>query len=165
MRWIRPLLATAAAIVLIPTSATAATTYRDSINGVEHAATATQGSFVAAAVGDLPGVARATVVHTGLNPSAAITGGDFSLTTRLHNAQTEVTGNFTRGTVTLRSPSGGCGNQSYAVSATLANVRFGSGSAGYGTLTGTLTHYRAMVLQRCVPVAARIDGSLTLTQP
>lgn len=158
MRWPGPFLA-ATAIAFVPAPATAATTYQDTFRGVEYAATATSGSFAAAAAGDLPGPVRATVVHTGLSPHARITGGDFSLTTRLDDAPRRLTGNFTGGTVRLRDPGGGCADQTYDVTAALSIARFGD-----GVVNGTLTHHRALVLQRCVPVSASIQGVLTATR-
>ena len=169
MRWLRlilPVLATAAAFVLAPISATAATTYSDSISGYEYAATSTQGSFAGTASGDLPGYWHATVDHTPLDPDATITGGDFYLSTYLAGALTTVSGEFAYGgSVTLENTSTGCTNQYYAVKATLDKVRFGAMGGGTGSFSGTLTHYRALVLGHCVTYSAKIAGSLSLARP
>ena len=94
-----PVLAAAAALFTGPAAAMAATTSTDSISGLEYAATSAQGRFAGIASGALPGAWSVTVDHTQLGASAAITGGDFHLATRLGGTLTVLTGDFTRGTV------------------------------------------------------------------
>ena len=121
--WDRPLpshTTAAAALFISPASAIAATSSSDSISGYEYAATSTQGRFVGIASGALPGAWSVTVDHTPLGTSAAITGGDFHLATRLDGTLTAVTGDFTGGTVTQLPGFTGCVNQRYAVNGVLA---------------------------------------------
>jgi hypothetical protein len=161
--WMFPLLAAAAAVIIGPGSAVAATTYSDTISGYEYAATSTQGSFAGTASGALPGTWSATVDHTPLGTYAKITGGDFHLATYLNGAAATVTGEFTTGTVRQFSGFTGCVNQQYAVNGTLGDVGFGSSGTGAGSFAGTLTHYRTKILGYCVTYSASITGSLTLT--
>jgi hypothetical protein len=161
-RWMFPVWAAAAAIVIGSGLATAATTYTDAISGYEYAATSTQGSFAGTASGDLPGYWKATVDHTAL-PDANITGGDFYLATYLNGSATSVTGNFTGGTVKQISGFTGCVNQQYAVNGDLGNAGSGSTGTGDGTFTGTLTHYRTKIFGYCVTYSASITGTLTLS--
>jgi hypothetical protein len=102
------------------------------------------------------------VDHTPLGTSAAITGGDFHLATRLDGTLTSVTGDFTAGTVRQLSGFTGCASQRYAVHGVLGDV--GSGAAGgTGTLDATLTHYRTKIFGQCVTYSASVRGSLSLT--
>lgn len=160
--WMFPVLAAAAALVISPASAIAATTYSDSVSGYEYAATSTQGSFAGAASGALPGAWSATVDHTPLGTSATITGGDFHLATYVHGTPTAVTGDFTGGTVKQLSGFTGCVNQQYAVNGVLGDVGFGSAGSGTGTFAATLMHYRAKVFGYCVTYSASVSGSLSL---
>ena len=107
-RWMVPVLAAAAALCTGPAAAMAATTSSDSISGLEYAATSAQGRFAGIASGALPGAWSVTVDHTLLGASAAITGGDFHLATRLDGTLTVLTGGFTRGTVRQLSGFTGC---------------------------------------------------------
>src|SRR5688572_1852092 len=99
--------------------AAAATTYSDTINGYEYYFTSTEGRFAGNASGSLPGYWNAQVQHTPLCLScpttATITGGSFSLSTRIEWSPTLVTGNFTGGTVQVTDPGAGCTNQTFAV--------------------------------------------------
>ena len=160
--WMVPLVAAVAALVIGPASAIAATTSSDSISGLEYAATPAQGRFVGIASGALPGAWSATVDHTPLGTSAAITGGDFDLVTRLGGTLTAVTGDFTRGTVRQLSGFTGCASQRYAVYGVLGDVGSGSAGRGTGTFAATLTHYRTTIFGQCLTYAASISGSLTL---
>ena len=128
--WMVPVLAAAAALLTVPAAAAAAaaTTSTDSISGLEYAATSAQGRFAGIASGALPGAWSVTVDHTPLGTSAAITGGDFHLATRLDGTLTVVSGDFTRGTVRQLSGFTGCASQRYAVHGVLGGV--GPGSAG-----------------------------------
>lgn len=55
------------------------------------------------------------------------------------------------------SQQSGCGKQVYGVSGTVAST------AGTGSFTATLTHYRTSVFGVCVPYFATITGSLRLS--
>ena len=128
--WDRPLpshTTAAAALFISPASAIAATSSSDSISGYELRGDIDTGPLVGIASGALPGAWSVTVDHTPLGTSAAITGGDFHLATRLDGTLTAVTGDFTGGTVTQLPGFTGCVNQRYAVNGVLGGV--GSGSA------------------------------------
>ena len=164
MRWLGwtvPIVA-AAALFISPAAAMAATS-PDSVSGLEYAATPAQGRFVGIASGALPGVWSVTVDHTPLGTSAAITGGDFHLATRLDGTLTTVTGDFTTGTVRQLSGFTGCVNQRYAVHGVLDDVGSGAARRGTGTLDATLTHYRMKIFGQCVTYSASVRGSLSLT--
>ena len=164
MRWLGwtvPIVA-AVALFISPASAIAATS-PDSVSGLEYAATPAQGRFVGIASGALPGVWSVTVDHTPLGASAAITGGDFHLATRLAGTLTAVTGEFTAGTVRQLSGFTGCVNQRYAVHGVLDKVGAGAARRGTGTLNATLTHYRTKIFGQCLTYSASVRGSLSLT--
>jgi hypothetical protein len=164
MRWLGwtfPIV-TAAALFISPAAAVAAATSSDLISGLEYAATSTQGRFVGIASGALPGAWSVTVDHTPLGTSAAITGGEFHLATRLHGTLTAVTGDFTGGTVRQLSGFTGCVNRRYAVNGVLGGVDFGSVGRGTGTFAATLTHYRTKIFGHCVTYSASVSGSLSL---
>ncbi len=97
--------------------------------------------------------------------SAAITGGDFHLATRLDGTLTVITGDFTRGTV--RQPSGftGCASQRYDVTGVLGHLDPGSAGRGTGTFAATLTHYRTEIFGQCVTLSVSVSGSLSLASP
>jgi hypothetical protein len=160
--WMLPVLAAASVLFISPASAIAATTSSDSISGYEYAATSVQGRFVGIASGALPGAWSVTVDHTPLGTSAAITGGDFHLATRLDGTLTAVTGDFTAGTVRQLSGFTGCVNQRYAVNGVLGDVGPGAARRGTGTLNATLTHYRTNIFGQCVTYSASVSGSLSL---
>ena len=160
--WMFPIVAAAAALVISPASAIAATSSSDSISGYEYAATSTQGRFVGIASGALPGAWSVTVDHTPLGTSAAITGGDFHLATHLDGTLTAVTGHFTAGTVTQLSGFTGCVNQRYAVNGVLGDVGSGSVRSGPGAFVATLTHHRTKIFGHCVTYSASVSGSLSL---
>jgi hypothetical protein len=159
--WMVPVVA-AAALFISPAAAVAAATSSDSISGLEYAATSTQGRVAGIASGALPGAWSVTVDHTPLGTSAALTGGDFHLATRLHGTLTAVTGDFTGGTVRQLSGFTGCANRRYAVNGALGGVGFGSAGRGTGTFAATLTHYRTKIFGHCVTYSASVSGSLSL---
>ena len=159
--WMVPILA-AAALFISPAAAVAATTSSASISGFEYAATSAQGRFVGIASGALPGAWSVTVDHTPLRTSAAITGGDFQLATRLDGTLTAVTGDFTRGTVRQLSGFTGCANRRYAVHGVLGDVGSGSAGRGTGTFAAMVTHYHTKIFGHCVTYAASVSGSLSL---
>ncbi|GEM_PF-2217363 len=155
------------AISLTPLTAVAAPTYQDSVTGVEVYATSTEGRFTGQASGDLPGLWYADVIHTPLSGSpatATIDGGVFDLNTDLHNQSTQITGQFTGGSVVQTGGSStDCMNQAYAVNGTLSNVGvYGRPDHGTGTFAATLTHYRISLDGYCVVYAASIAGYVTL---
>jgi hypothetical protein len=161
--WMVPIVAAAVALFISPAAAIAATTSTDSISGFEYAATSAQGRFVGIASGALPGAWSVTVDHTPLRTSAAITGGDFHLATRLDGTLTAITGDFTRGTVRQLSGFTGCASQRYAVHGVLDKVGSGAAPRGTGTLDATLTHYRTAIFGQCLTYSASVRGSLSLT--
>ena len=118
--WMVPVMASVA-LFISPVAAMAATS-ADSVSGLEYAATPAQGRFVGIASGALPGAWSVTVDNTPLGTSAAITGGDFHLITRLAGTLTAVTGEFTAGTVRQLSGFTGCASQRYAVHGVLGKV-------------------------------------------
>jgi hypothetical protein len=153
------------ALLLVSASvANAATTYTDTIVGIEYAATPTVGSFAGLAEGDLPGVFNVQVVHTVLDQTATITGGTFVLLTSLADVPTAISGTFGGGTVTqLDKNTHPCRDQHYAVSGSLANVGVGGAGTGTGSFNATLTHYRTRIEGQCVTFFATITGSVALT--
>ena len=160
-----PIVAAAAALLTGPAAAMAATMSTDSISGLEYAATSAQGRFAGIASGALPGAWSVTVDHTPLGTSAAITGGDFHLATRLDETLTVVSGHFTRGTVRQLSGFTGCASQRYAVNGVLGHVSPGSAGRGTGTFAATLTHYRTEIFGHCLTYSATVTGSLSLASP
>ena len=158
--WMCPIEAAAAALLISPASAMAATSSSDSISGYEYAATSTQGRFVGIASGALPGAWSVTVDHTPLGTSAAITGGDFHLATRLYGTLTAVKGEFTGGTVTQLSGFTGCVNQRYAVNGVLGDVGFGSWQRNRRLRCHA--SYRTKIFGHCVTYSASVSGSLSL---
>ena len=167
MRWLGWMVpvAAAAALVISPAAAIAAPASADSVSGLEYAATSAQGRFAGIASGALPGAWSVTVDHTPLGTSAAITGGDFHLATRLDGTLTVVSGDFTRGTVRQLSGFTGCASQRYAVHGVLGGVGPGSAGRGTGTFAATLTHYRTEIFGQCVTYSATVSGSLSLASP
>jgi hypothetical protein len=160
-----PIVAAAVALLAGPAAAMAATTSTDSVSGLEYAATSAQGRFAGIASGALPGAWSVTVDHTPLGTSAAITGGDFRLATRLDGTLTVITGDFTRGTVRQLSGLTGCASQRYAVTGVLGHVGPGSAGRGTGTFAATLTHHRTEIFGLCVTYSATVSGSLSLAAP
>ena len=150
--------ATLLAASLPAPSAAAATTYSDSVTGVEYAATSTEGRFAGTASGSLPGYWDAVVDHTQLSPNAVITGGTFSLSTILNGTATRIDGTFSSGTVTQTVAGAHCTNQQYAVQGVLAGVQ----GSGTGQLDVTLTHYRKRIFGHCVTYSAAVSGTVTL---
>lgn len=154
------------AAALAPSRATASSTYSDTLSGYEYWASSTDGKFAGTASGALPGSWNADVQHTALclscTPTAAITGGSFSLSTVNHYVPTLVTGRFTGGTVQVINPGASCTNQTFAVNGILGSVGTWWSGSGSGTFTVTLTHYRHYVFGTCVTYGASVAGSLAL---
>jgi hypothetical protein len=162
-------LAFAAAALLVPATAVAAGTYSDTVTGVEYFATSTDGKFAGSASGSLAGTWNADVQHTALcitcTPTATITGGSFSLVTRLNGWPTVVSGSFSGvgGYVQVTSPGLGCTNQTFLVHGVLAGVHSLFGGNGSGSFDVQLTHYRTMLFGSCVTYGATVAGTLGLT--
>lgn len=125
------------------------------VQGVEYAATATEGRFGGAARAPLPGAWTAAVVHDPLRSGRAvpITGGSF----RLYGERHVVGGTFTGGSVTPRDAGSGCGNERFDVTGTLA-LRGG----GRGTFSVVLTHLRVPGRSGCRTYGATVAGTLTV---
>ena len=147
-------------VVLVPATAVAETkTYRFAISGTEVSATSTTGRFVGAASGSALGTWYAEVNHDPLGASADIRpGGSFGMA--LHQAEPAylVSGQFSRGTITVNNPGAHCTNQVYTVDGYLRNVSV----TGTGHVVATLTHHRRSVLGRCWLYAATVGGTVTL---
>jgi hypothetical protein len=101
---------------------------------------------------------RASVVHEplsscpfGSGTSCAITAGTFALKS---TTGSQLSGSFTGGSVTPVSQAAGCGRQVFAVSGALATT------AGPGSFSATLTHYRTLLFGRCIPYFATVSGTL-----
>jgi hypothetical protein len=148
---------TAALFVAQPGLSQAATTYTDSVSGVEVAATSTKGTFVGTASGDLPGYWKAIVYHTPLSPSATVTGGSIYLASYFG-----VRGDVSGGSVTFLSGTG-CSNQYYDVHLDLSNVHGGGKTGGTGTFDGTLVHKRTLLFGQCVTYGATVSGTLVVS--
>jgi hypothetical protein len=158
----------AIALALWPAPAAAATTYVDTLSGVEYWASSTQGRFTGKATGQLTGYWNATVDHTPLSlaatPTATITGGSFALATSIGGVPTLVTGTFVAGgMVNIINSGANCTNQTFAVQGPLGNVGPWYSGTGSGTFAVTLTHYRTRVFGSCVTYSASVTGSLSLT--
>jgi hypothetical protein len=166
---VRAFVAVALGVVLLglPSVASAATTYGDTVSGYEYYATSTDGKFAGTASGTLPGDWNADVRHTALcsscTPTATITGGSFSLATVLNSIPTLVTGTFVGGTVQVTNSGPHCTNQTFDVNGILGSVGPWYTGSGTGTFSATLTHYRYRVLGTCVTYAASIAGTLSVT--
>lgn len=165
MRLCPTALAAALALVVVPgAAATKAATYADTLTGVEVAATSTRGTFVGTGSGGLPGAWGATVDHTPLRPvGASITGGRFTVTTKLDGSRTLITGRFTGGTISVADPGRGCRQQRFRIAGVLGDVGLWSGGDGSGAFDGVLVHYRKRILGTCATYAASVSGTVALT--
>jgi hypothetical protein len=155
-------LSAALAIAVVPgASAATGVSAKYRVTGIETSfPTNNTSTFGGSALGSSGDAAlwSASVVHQSLShcpfgtgTSCAITGGSFSLSS---SSGAHVTGSFTGGTVTPVAQQPGCGTQVFAVAGTLAT------SAGPGSFTATLTHYRVSLFGACVPYFATITGSV-----
>ncbi|HZQ03352.1 MAG TPA: hypothetical protein VFA88_04950 [Gaiellaceae bacterium] len=155
----------AAALALAGAGSTAVSPSYE-VNGVEVAATSTEGTFVGSGTGSSGDSLfwTAVVDHTPLSPSATVTGGSLTALSYGDGSLSALTGRFTGGTVTYdtaRSSPAPCGNQVFDVVGRLALT---SGSAaGTGAFQVYLTHYRLSVLGTCVTYAASVRGAPGLT--
>ena len=150
-------------LALIPSTAMAATTYTESVKGVETGlpqstascpAPNSVSSFAGIASGTLDGGFQIAVCHTQLTTSGAtIDGGAF----RFSNGTTTVNGAFKSGGKIFPpslSVSGAFCIQKYTVTGGLAPA---------GHFGGTLTHYGFWTGSACNVFFATISGSATLT--
>ena len=148
-----------AGLALLPATALAAGTYRESVQGVETGfpTTCPGGSlsqFAGTAEGRIDGVFAIAVCHTSLDGSASILGGTYSVS----GSQGSLSGAFTGGSVSLVDAFAYAGGllceQVYSVSGTLT-------PAG-STFTGTLVHYGVVASGSCVPYFATITGTAVI---
>ena len=155
MRAFTVLTAVLAALLLTAAPAVAAPTATARVQGVEYAATATEGRFGGAARAPLKGAWTAVVVHDPLRSGKAvpITGGSF----RLYGARQVLGGTFTGGSVTPQNQPATCGNERFDVTGTVA-LRGG----GRGTFSVVLTHLRIPVRSGCRLYGATVVGTMTV---
>ena len=160
------------------------------VEGVELFPTATDAGFLGGAASATPGVTAEGywVAHVEHTPDAlaygidmSITGGTFRLagtyTTDSAPPATQevaITAAGMSGSVTSAGPVAGCPDATaadpllvdYPANITLSGVTVDGVSYAPGaTLDGTLTHYFINVSGFCVPVAATIEGTLSLVSP
>jgi hypothetical protein len=154
MRWIFPVVAAVAALLLLPAVAWASTPSTDRVAGIESAATSTVGRFAGAGRGPLPGSWNATIVHDPLEPghTLSITGGTFTVYSR-----STIRGTFTGGTISPITTAGTCGNERFNVTGTMA-----LNAGGSGRFTVVLTHLRTQIRTACVTYGATVTGTLAL---
>lgn len=156
------LLATAS----IPSLASAHVSLAYQISGVELPSTSTTANFTGSAVGENNEQAAwsASVQHTILNPDAQITGGSFSFL--IFHVPETVRGNVAGGTIQLTAQAPGCGQQTYAVTGTLAKVTSSTADPTLitpnGAFQATLTHFRTRLGRLCVTYFATIVGQVQL---
>jgi hypothetical protein len=158
--------ALALAAVIATQTAALATSYTDSVSGVEVYATSTEGAFAGQASGSLPGYWYADVDHTPLGGSQQpqITGGTFDLSTAIGGQPTLVTGTFAGGSIQQTSGFTGCTNQTYTVTGQLSKVGpYGASQVGTGLFDAVLTHYRYEAYGYCITYAASVTGSVELS--
>jgi hypothetical protein len=76
----------------------------------------------------------------------------------------QINGAFTGGNIAQTSPGPNCSNETYAVTAMMANVTRtdAPGKTGTAVMMATLTHYRAWFFGACYVYSARVDGSITV---
>lgn len=154
----------ASLVVLVPATAEARTkTYRFTISGTEVSATSTTGRFAGAASGSALGGWYAEVVHDPLGARVGArvgirSGGSFGMALAQAEPAYVVSGQFSRGTITVKDPGAHCTDQVYTVDGSLRNVSV----TGTGHFVATLTHHRRSVLGRCWLYAATIGGTVTL---
>jgi hypothetical protein len=150
----------ASLVVLAPATAVAATnTYTFNVSGTEVSATSTTGRFVGTASGSALGTWYTEVNHDPLGTRANIRpGGSFGMVLGQAEPAYLVSGQFSRGTITVDNPGAHCTNQVYTVDGYLRNVSV----TGTGHVVATLTHHRRSVLGRCWLYAATVGGTVTL---
>jgi hypothetical protein len=165
-RWKTMFMSGAIAIAItlaLPINALAAP-YSDNVAGVEVYATATEGIFVGAATGSLPGPWSLTVLHTPLVGTATITGGTFHIATVQNGRGELVTGVLLPGgSVSQTGGTAPCANETFTVIGGLGHVGVsGQSRSGTGSFSATLTHYQHKLLGSCLTYAASIVGAVSL---
>lgn len=158
-------------------SAFADGTVSDNVFGFElPGATATTGSFVGSASGELPGIWTATIQHDDLSGTSNdtdgatqpelvpdIEGGTFQLVTSVNGQFITVRGVFNdSGSITpVPGAAGSCpSRKQYAIlggTLTLAN--------GTGSFNALLTHYQVLLPTGCTTYFATVQGTVTLPAP
>lgn len=158
-------------VAFAPVSATASVTYSDAVKGVETgfqpgvAPGTDLSSFAGLLSGGLPGVFTAGVLHAP-NPSTVgatsliFPGGQFTLTNFFR--ETNLTGAFAGGSVTLTAQEEGCGKQLFRIQASLAGLTGTANgtpvSRGTATFDGWLVHLRAPTGTTCQTFFATVTG-------
>jgi hypothetical protein len=163
------LAAMTAAMLAVPLSAAAAPASRTfAVRGFEYAFTPTVGFFAGSAAGNAGdrGAWNTDVEHDrlGSSPPIYVNGGSFWMATRGPSGSYDwVTGTFTHhgGTITTIDPGANCTNERYLVTGTLRNVTTSTTSAGTGSFSVTLSHFRASVLGRCITYSASVVGQVS----
>jgi hypothetical protein len=130
------------------------------VHGIELVAEHTQGTFSGYTSGGLTGGWLATVNHTPLDPNARITGGTFTLVTKLDQLEHPLTARIGHGSITMTNPGANCTNQTFTVTGNLTHL---TGNRT-GSFSLTLTHWRHNLLGTCLSYFATTSGSLTLTR-
>jgi hypothetical protein len=155
MRGFAVLTAVLAALLLTAAPAAAAPAATVQVQGLEYAATLTEGRFGGAARGAMPGAWRAVVVHEPLRRGEAVpvTGGSFTL----YGARTVLAGTFTDGQVTPYDEPATCGNEQFDVTGKLALQ-----GGGRGSFAVVLTHLRVRTDSGCRTYGATVTGTLTV---
>jgi len=155
VRGIAVLTAVLAALLLSAAPAAAAPTTTARVQGLEYAATVTEGRFGGAARAPLPGAWTAVVVHDPLRRGEAvpITGGSL----RLYGARHALDGTFTGGRVTPHDTSATCEDELFDVAGTLT-LRGG----GRGSFSVVLTHLRVLTRSGCRTYGATVAGTVTV---
>jgi hypothetical protein len=146
---------TLAAMMLLASPAEAAREATAYVQGIEYAATATEGKFGGAAKGELQGGWLASVVHDPLTPgeTAPITDGFFSL-----YSHRTVTGTFVGGSVVPLSRPATCLNEQFKVTGALE-----LDDGGSGAFTVVLTHLRTPMREGCRTYGATVAGTVTIS--
>jgi hypothetical protein len=137
----------------VPAARAAAPTTTVPVQGLEYAASLTEGRFGGVARGEARGVWTAVVVHDPLSRGSAapITGGSFTL----HGRDRAVSGTFVDGSVTPSDAAGSCGDERFDVAGALA-----LDGGGRGSFRVVLTHLRVRTDDGCRTYAASVVGSL-----
>jgi hypothetical protein len=152
--------AVSAALTVLTTPASAQSHVTYSLEGVEIAATSTQGTFVGIAVSpDDVATWEAVVLHEELDHTAAITGGSFAIDGQVRNLQ----GSISEGGE-IKRLSGSCRKETFDVTGHVVLYQDGVATDDFGDFDVTLTHYGLRVPGGgCVTVFATIEGQITFT--
>lgn len=148
-------------------AAPASTTF--TVIGYEYAFTSTLGCFAGTASGNTGdrGTWNACVQHDPLGSSPTyIDGGKLVLATSSPSGALDaVSGNFVYhgGTITTINSGPNCTNQQYLVTGALQDVATTTTSAGSGTFSVILTHYRTSLFGHCIIYKARVSGTASFS--